>query len=271
MNRDRMAVRARWIALGSAVWAMGWSTGALPAATCRLESPAHRVAVLELYTSEGCNSCPPADRWLSGLPRRGVTADRAVLLAFHVDYWNQLGWPDRFSQPAFSARQREVAARASSGVVYTPQAVVDGRALRQTYVFGDLDSRLSAINREKARASISAGIATRARMVQIDGEVRLADGTANRDAEAWLAVFEQGLSSTVTRGENAGKLLYHDFVVRRLAGPFRIAADGRGRIQQDIALHPDWSFPRLGLAIFVQRRDDGSTLQAVSSYPLCGS
>src|SRR5262245_21067783 len=74
--------------------AMLWGPAQLRAESCRLESPPHRVALLELYTSEGCNSCPPADRWLSGLPNRGVSADRAVLLAFHVDYWNQLGWPD---------------------------------------------------------------------------------------------------------------------------------------------------------------------------------
>src|ERR1700675_951558 len=90
-----------------------WGAAAPPAhaADCSLHSPPHRVAVLELYTSEGCSSCPPADRWLSSLPQRGVTPDNAVLLAFHVDYWNQLGWPDRFSQPGFSQRQRVIAAR----------------------------------------------------------------------------------------------------------------------------------------------------------------
>jgi hypothetical protein len=145
-----------------------------------------------------------------------------------VDYWNQLGWPDRFSRPVFSARQREVAARASNGVVYTPQVVLDGRALRQTYSFGDVDGRLSAINREKGRASISVTIANSDRAIRLAGEVHVADGSARQDSQAWVAVFEQGLSSRVTRGENAGKLLYHDFVVRDLAGPFPIGIDGRG-------------------------------------------
>jgi hypothetical protein len=200
-----------------------------------------------------------------------VTADRAVLLAFHVDYWNQLGWPDRFSQAAFSARQRQVAARASSGVVYTPQIVLDGRVLRQASGFGDLGVRLNAINRETAQASISATVATTGRAIRVVGDVHVADGAARRDSEAWLALFEQGLSSRVSRGENAGKLLNHDFVVRELAGPFPITVAGGGRIDHAIELRPDWNAPRLGLAIFVQRRDDGSTLQALSSYPLCGS
>ncbi len=193
---------AYWIGLAGAAWAMAWGPTELLAGSCRLESADHRVTVLELYTSEGCNSCPPADRWLSGLPARGISADRAVLLAFHVDYWNQLGWPDRFSKPAYSARQREVAQRASSGVVYTPQVVLDGRALRQTYSFETLETRLNAISREKGQASISADVTTAAGQVRVSGEVRLAAIDVRQDVEVWIALFEQGLSSRVTRGEN---------------------------------------------------------------------
>ena len=262
---------ARWILLvGAVLCASSAGAGDLPAQSCRLESPAHRVTVLELYTSEGCNSCPPADQWFSGLPGSGVSADRAVLLAFHVDYWNQLGWPDRFSQPAFSARQREVAARASNGVVYTPQVVLDGRALRPAYRSGAVNGRLSVINRDRGRATISGAVASTGRGIRVAAEVDVTDSAARQDSQVWVALFEQGLSSRVTRGENAGKLLYHDFVVRDLSGPFPIGTDGRGRVDHVIELLPDWSLPRLGLAIFVQRRDDGSTLQAVSSYPLCG-
>jgi hypothetical protein len=76
-----------------------------PAAECTAASGPERVAVLELYTSEGCDSCPPADQWVSALPARKFGGDRVIPLAFHVDYWNQLGWNDPFSQAAFSARQ----------------------------------------------------------------------------------------------------------------------------------------------------------------------
>jgi hypothetical protein len=265
-----MGKTAGWIGVAGAIWATGAAPAELGTQTCRLESPPHRVTVLELYTSEGCNSCPPADRWLSGLPARGVSGNKAVLLAFHVDYWDQLGWPDRFSQPGFSARQREVAARASSGVVYTPQVVFDGRALRQVYSLDALDRRLDAINAERGQAAIRAEVATAAGMVKVGGEVRLTDAAVRQDAEVWVALFEQGLSSRVTRGENAGKLLYHDFVVRELSGPFPIGSDGRARIDRTVNLRPDWSASHIGLAIFVQHRSDGRTLQAVSSYPVCG-
>jgi hypothetical protein len=227
--------------------------------------------VLELYTSEGCSICPPADRWLSSLPQRGVSADKAILLAFHVDYWNRLGWPDRFSQPRFSERQSEVAARASDNVVYTPQIVLDGRALGLMYSFDAIARRLAEINREKGLASISADVGTAEDEVRVSAEVEVAAVPARRDAQIWIALFEQGLSSRVSAGENAGRSLYHDFVVRELAGPFQVGPDGRGRIEHSIRLRSDWNAQRTGLAIFVQRRDDGSTLQATASHPLCGS
>jgi len=263
--------RARYWVGAAVVAALSCGPTDLLAESCRLQSPVHRVPVLELYTSEGCNSCPPADRWLSSLPQRGVSPDKAVILAFHVDYWNQLGWPDRFSKPVFSERQREVAARASDGVVYTPQVVLDGRALRQTYAVDALEPKLGAINREKGQATISANVINGAEEVRVSGEVQISAGPGRRDAQVWLALFEQRLSSRVTAGENAGRLLYHDFVVRELAGPFPVGADGRSRIEHSIKRRAEWNTAQTGLAIFVQRRDDGSTLQAASSYPLCKS
>ena len=253
--------------IASSTWAGGPEA---PGKSCRLQSSEHRVPVLELYTSEGCSSCPPADRWLSGLPQRGISADTAVLLAFHVDYWNGLGWPDRFSNPAFSARQREVAAYASNGVVFTPQVVLDGRSLGVAYSLDTLTDRLARINREPAPASISANIMAVGKQLRVSGEVQVADRSARRDARAWIAVFEQGLSTRVRAGENAGRMLQHDFVVRELAGPFPVGADGHGRIDQIIPMRAEWADAQIGLAIFVQHRDDGGTLQAASSFPICG-
>jgi hypothetical protein len=97
-----MANKSDWVAPAIATVVMCFSVFNSIAGECRLKSPAHRVAVIELYTSEGCNSCPPVDRWFSGLPQQGISPEPAVLLAFHVDYWNQLVWPDRFSLPQFS-------------------------------------------------------------------------------------------------------------------------------------------------------------------------
>jgi hypothetical protein len=260
-----------WLAPAVAALVMCYSAPDSRAGECRLESPPHRITLVELYTSEGCNSCPPADRWLSGLPQQGVSPDIAVLLAFHVDYWNQLGWPDRFSRASFSDRQRDVATRASSGVIYTPQLVVDGRDLRQGYNVEHLRTRLAAINREKGQAKIRADIHSLTNEVQISGEVQVVGASGAKGAQTWIAAFENGLSSRVTAGENAGKLLNHDYVVRELAGPFSIGPDGRVALEHRIKLQPDWNPGRMGVAIFVERRDTGEVLEATARYPLCSS
>lgn len=245
------------------------SLGAAHAQQCTLQSATHRVTVLELYTSEGCSSCPPADRWLSSLPQRGVGPNAAVLLAFHVDYWNRLGWLDRFSQARFSQRQNDVAERNRSRQVYTPQLLLDGRSLRAGTLPDDLTARLRSINAEQARAVIRAGIMHRpsALQVNVDAEVLAPTGRAN--ADVWLAAFENGLSSAVARGENAGVLLNHDFVVRDLVGPFSVPNDGRRHVEQRIETAPDWDPRRTGLAVFVQDRKTGDVLQAASMFPIC--
>ena len=241
------------------------------AGECRLESPAHRVTVVELYTSEGCNSCPPADRWFSALPQQGVSADQAVLLAFHVDYWNQLGWPDRYSRPTFSARQRDVAARASRGVVYTPQLVVDGKDLRRGYDLEYLRTRLAAINREVGRARIRASVQHSGSEARISGEVEVLGAPSASGLQTWIATFENGLWSRVTAGENAGKQLNHDYVVRELAGPFSIGPNLHLPLEHRVKLQPDWNAERMGIAVFVERLDTGEVLEAAALYPLCAS
>ncbi|MEO8631325.1 MAG: DUF1223 domain-containing protein [Betaproteobacteria bacterium] len=236
---------------------------------CQIQSTAQRVTVVELYTSEGCNSCPPADRWFSGLAQQGVSPDKAILLAYHVDYWNQLGWTDRFSRASFSARQRDVASRASRGVVYTPQIVLDGRDLRHGYNVEQLRGKLADINHQKGQAKIQATVSRSGNDVGVSGEVQMLDPKMSKGAWVWIAAFENGLSSPVNAGENAGKRLYHDYVVRDLAGPFLIGADGRAQLNQHITLPADANAARTGIAIFIERSDTGEVLEATSQYPLC--
>jgi hypothetical protein len=236
---------------------------------CTLQSAAHRVPLLELYTSEGCSSCPPADRWLSSLPQRGVGPDAAVLLAFHVDYWNRLGWVDRFSQARFSQRQNDVAERNHSRQVYTPQLLLDGQRLRAGTLPDDLATRLRTMNTEQARAVIRAGILQRPGSLQLNVDAEVPASTGRADADVWVAAFENGLSTAVARGENAGVLLNHDFVVRDLVGPFSVPSDGRRHVEQRIDAAPDWDLRRTGLAVFVQDRKTGNVLQAASMFPIC--
>src|SRR5688572_5754805 len=107
------------------------ATFSVAGAECSAVSAPNRVPLLELYTSEGCNSCPPTDRWVSALQGRDYAGSRVVVLAFHVDYWDRLGWPDRFAQPRFTERQRLINSRNRSRVMYTPQLVLNGRDYRR--------------------------------------------------------------------------------------------------------------------------------------------
>ena len=168
-----MVNRRDWVAAAMVTLAGCGSVINATAGECHLESPAHRATVIELYTSEGCNSCPPVDRWFGGLAKEGISPETAVLLAFHVDYWNQLGWPDRFSRSEFSQRQRDVAARHGSGVIYTPQLTVDGRGFRQRYNLDSLRGKLAAINQEKAQARIRAELSSSATELRISGDVEV--------------------------------------------------------------------------------------------------
>ena len=239
------------------------------AATCTAESTARRVALLELYTSEGCNSCPPTDRWVSELPRRGFSPERVVTLAFHVDYWNYLGWRDPFAKAQYSERQRNASRRNGARVVYTPQLLLNGRDYRRGIVFDDFSDRLGALKRDPAKARISLELQTGVSGgLDVSGSVAVADPAARAGAQAFLALYEDNLSNHVTAGENRGKRLRHDFVVRDLAGPFPVDPGGEVRLRQRHQLDPHWKTGDLHVAAFVQSERSGDVLQALA-MPVC--
>lgn len=236
--------------------------------SCESHSSARRVAVIELYTSEGCNSCPPADRWLSGLPARGFNADRVVPLAFHVDYWDYLGWRDRFAQGGFSARQRQQADRGGAHFVYTPQLLLNGADVRQSLSGSGFPDRLAKANSRIAAADLRLAQRIGPAAVSIELETRVLEPSARKFSETYVALLENKLGSEVRAGENSGKVLLHDFVVRQLIGPLRGDGSGRSRWNGTVALHGDWKRPDLGIAAFVQDIRDGDVLQALHA-PLC--
>jgi hypothetical protein len=167
---------------------------------CTAASTRQVPPVVELYTSEGCNSCPPADRWLSKLK-----ADPAVVaLAFHVDYWDRLGWKDRFASAAFTARQASQQASNGARFSYTPQVVVDGRDRTDW-------SRASVPASSRATAPVEVTLVQRG-----DRFVATVTPLANAPQRlaAYWAVTEQGHVTAVKAGENEGTTLHHDFVVR---------------------------------------------------------
>ncbi len=235
---------------------------------CESQSTARRVAVIELYTSEGCNSCPPADRWVSSLPTRGFNTDRVVPMAFHVDYWDYLGWRDRFAQASFSARQRAQADRGGARFVYTPQLVLNGADFRRPYFDSGFSERLTKANNRAAGAELR--LVQRSSMggINIELESRVIEPSAQKFSESYIALLENNLSSEVRAGENSGKVLLHDFVVREIIGPLRADGSGRLRWSGTFALNGHWKRPDLGIAAFVQDIRDGDVLQALH-VPLC--
>jgi len=120
---------------------------------CSAVSPAHRAALVELYTSEGCDSCPPADNWLSRIDHERQ-ANTIIPLALHVDYWDDFAWRDRFAQAAFTARQRRLASKGGRHVVYTPEVFIAGEELRSWSSRSEFESRIQQLNAETPLADI---------------------------------------------------------------------------------------------------------------------
>ena len=236
--------------------------------SCEAQSAITRVSVLELYTSEGCDSCPPADRWVSTLPVKGLTPDRVIPLAFHVDYWDQLGWPDRMAKAQFSVRQREQANRNRATVVYTPQLLLNGADYRSSYSDIRLDERVKEFNRLPPAADLLLRQKSVAPGVEVEVDVRLTRTAASGVSQMYLAITENRLESAIKAGENRGKLLHHDFVVRELAGPLPVDEAGRLHWKSVLTLSPDWKRSDLALVAFVQNAHSGEILQALHA-PLC--
>jgi len=229
------------------------------AAECTAQSGERRVALLELYTSEGCNSCPPTDRWLSELPRRGYRSDRIVVLAYHVDYWDRLGWIDRFGQARFSERQRIANQRNGARFVYTPQLMLNGTDYRRSAWNDDFATRIAAANAARPAAQLQLNVSTAADRAT----ARVTSEVTASDAQIWMTIYENALSTEVQAGENRGRRLQHDFVVRDLAGPF-----ASGTATHTFKLDDSWNRANLVLAAFAMHTRTGEALQALA-LPLC--
>lgn len=235
------------------------------AADCSTRSGPRRTALLELYTSEGCSSCPPADRWVSGLRGADIGPGMVIPLAFHVDYWNKLGWPDRFSQAAYGDRQRLASRRNRLDFVYTPQFLLDGTDVRSP-AYDTLKRQVARAARE--RAAIELNASAQASHLQIAATANLVPGERSRFPELFIAVTEDGLSTRVAAGENMGRQLRHDAVVRTLLEPMTVSSDEPARRERSVPIGADWNAGRLTVVAFVQDRVTGEVLQALA-LPVC--
>jgi hypothetical protein len=230
-------------------------------AACDARSGPATAALVELYTSEGCSSCPPADRQLGELRATLGPAANVVPLALHVGYWDYIGWRDPYAQDAFSERQRWLVERNHSRTVYTPHFFVGGIELPLQK--SALSKEVAHVNARTAEAEIhvSGSLSPGGTLaLSTDATARTRSGQAS----LYVAVTESGLVSKVARGENSGATLTHDYVVREWIGPLRLAG-GVAHAQREITLPAAWNRAHLDLVAFVQDDGTGRVLQAVSA------
>jgi len=233
--------------------------------TCTAHSAEYTVALLELYTSEGCSSCPPADHFLSSLKNAGNVPSSVIPLALHVDYWDYIGWKDPFARPQFSKRQREMANRGKASVVYTPQFSLQGEIYRLPSDSSSFEFDLRAINRKPSRADLTVNLGQvepGKLTVSVSGSVR--GKIDEKGAMLYLALYENNLTSSVRAGENRNAVLHHDHVVRAWSGPWTVSAKDKSAVNTTLSLAPQWKVRDLGIAVFVQNTLTGEILQAVS-------
>ncbi len=230
------------------------SAGAMPIA---FQSSERQAALLELYTSESCSSCPPAEAWLSKLKgESGLWAD-FVPVAFHIDYWNDLGWRDKLSNGEFSERQRHYAHDWSAEEVYTPEFVLNGREWRNWPGFQGVPSAPSAIVGKLLASSVDG------KHWQVNF-LPAQRGTADYEVTAALLVSELG--SDVTAGENSGRHLKHDFAALSLIT--RPLAAGTNGFEGTLFLddYPKAATGRFALAVWITHRGHLEPLQAVGGW-----
>ena len=261
------------IIIGTLASAALLMAGEVGAASCtspaRVSSGPATVGIAELYTSEGCDSCPPADKWFSTISYK---KDGVVPLAFHVDYWDYIGWKDRFASAIFSERQRDTVRRQGGRTSYTPQVMLNGQDQRRWSDQSQFSSGLKSIAGRAPRAILALELNAAAAGLDAALTVTFPQTADRADAAVFIAITENNLSNRVTAGENRGVTLKHDHVVRTLLGPLsgeaKDRAEGKLVISRPIALAQDWKRGDLSFVAFVQNLRSGEVYQALST-PVC--
>jgi hypothetical protein len=224
----------------------------MPATT--FESGDTQTTLVELFTSEGCSSCPPAEKWLSTLKSSSDLWKKAIPVAFHVDYWDHLGWRDRFAKPEFTSRQQRYAAAWGGDSVYTPNFVVNGKEWRGW--FGSNAMPITSAKVGVLRVSVGD-----------DGKVSATfapDTMQTRPLALNVALLGNDLESDVKRGENSGRKLRHDFVVLQLAKTDLIASGDRW--SGSISIPKQNAEKPRAFAAWVSEEDVDSPIQATGGW-----
>jgi hypothetical protein len=242
------------------------SSGALPANDPPKNSDAKAdtqvsPVLVELFTSEGCSSCPPADRALAFLEKeQPVSGAQIIALELHVDYWDNASWKDSFSSALFSQRQNLYAERYRSEQVYTPQMIVDGA---QQFIGSDTlqaaNVIMEASKKTKATVTLTAGKEAGKDKLKIN----ISGIPKAENSTVFLAIAENNLNTDIKGGENSGRKLSHSAVVRELRPIGALNGDGKAfETQADIQLKPEWKKDDVKVVIFVQENNSRRILGA---------
>jgi hypothetical protein len=229
------------------------STHSLWAQSPSFESGSRQIALIELYSSEGCSSCPPADRWVARLKEHQKLWTEFIPLNFHVDYWNRLGWVDRFSHQQFTQRQHRFAGEWGSGRVYTPGFVLNGQEwrIRSTQqLLGKSVGVLKATPRDNKTYH-----------VQFSPEVR-----KQGSYKVHVALLGHGLSTDVKYGENAGETLQHEFVVLKTYARNMTKQGAHFTANLKVPENKSAGAPKMSLVFWVSAEGSQKPIQAVGGY-----
>ena len=215
-----------------------------------LTAKSKKSVLVELFTSEGCSSCPSADSVLARLEKEQPNTNAEIItLALHVDYWNYLGWKDEFSSALYSQRQNSYSNTFGLDSNYTPQMVVDGQKEFVGSNFGKAQQAISdALKNDKANIEIS--------NTENNLNVKISDLPTHEKSNMWLVIAEDNLSTNVRRGENSGRTLQHVSVVREMKVIGNVAAtDANFATETAFKLQPNWNKKNLKFVVFVQGAD----------------
>ena len=238
------------------------------AATPREPGSAPRLVVVELFTSEGCSSCPPADALLKQLSeRQSVQGAQIIALEEHVDYWNHLGWQDPYSSIEFTQRQSDYAQVFGTDGVYTPQMVVDGqREFVGSRSLAAKEAIEKAANQPKVEMILVAGANSSPEKSIFEVQVKSLDGILpHGEMELWSAVTEKGLQTDVKAGENSGETLTHAPVARRLRKIDTLRDPAGYNRQIQVAIEPGWKKENLAVVVFLAEKSSHKIVGAAAS------
>ncbi len=226
---------------------------------CLSPAWAQNPVVVELFTSEGCSSCPPADALLVQLSQKTSPGVSLILLGEHVDYWNHDGWSDRFSSAQFTQRQIDYEKRLQVREPYTPQMVIDGHLQL-------VGNNAAALNHDLQLESAQPKTAQVSLQWEAGGHLKIAvQAPETKHAHVLLAVTEDGLSTAIAGGENNGRTLQHAAVVRQLRDVGSVK-NGSFDKTVEVAPHSGWNTANLKVAVWVQDADGGPIVGAASSH-----